>query len=156
MTRGATTSAGLLMYRRRDGEPEVFLVHPGGPFFKNKDNGFRSIPKGEVGEGEDVLGTAKREFLEETRIAIPPDVAFADLGSVVQRSGKRVHAFAFEHDAGNVFHCESEAEIEWPPRSGKKIRVPEVDRGEYFFAAAAAEKINEAQRAFLERLSKLL
>src|SRR5215212_9400097 len=120
----AKQSAGLLVYRRRDGNIELLLVHPGGPFWKNKDSGAWSIPKGEFTEGEEPLEVAKREFLEET--GRPIDGSFQPLTPVKQRSGKTVHAWSIEADL-DVSHVKSNTfTIEWPPRSGKQQEFPEV------------------------------
>ena len=147
----SSISSGLLMYRVRNGILEVFLAHPGGPFFKNKDNGYWSIPKGEIDPKESVLDAAIREFIEET--GITPAGEFIPLGTVVQKSGKTVHAWAFAGDwnerkpiVSNTF------EMEWPPRSGKKQQFPEIDRAQFFPVAEALEKINEAQRELIRRL----
>ena len=154
----ARTSAGLLMYRRcaRSGL-EVFLAHPGGPFFKNKDMGAWTIPKGEIPDGEEPLAAALREFEEETGMRIDASVDFRDLGSIRQKGGKIVHAWAVEGDypAG---HClkSNTFEIEWPPRSGRLQSFPEIDRAEFFPLDAAREKINPAQVPFLDRLEAAL
>jgi predicted NUDIX family NTP pyrophosphohydrolase len=144
-------SAGLMMYRLRDGVLEILLVHPGGPFWKNKDVGAWSIPKGEVNEGEDLLEAAKREFFEELGIlAAGP---FQKLGSVKQKGGKIVHAWAFEGDCDPAqIRCGTNVEIVWPPRSGNKVAFPEVDRAEFFKIESATQKINPAQVSFLQRL----
>jgi predicted NUDIX family NTP pyrophosphohydrolase len=146
----AKVSAGLLLYRRRGGEIEVLLVHPGGPFFRNKDAGAWSIPKGEVEGDEDLLERAQIEFREESGIDPPPGPYF-DLGTIQQKGGKTVHAWACEGDftgppLSNTF------QIEWPPRSGKMQEFPEIDRAEWFGLDEARVKINEAQRAFAEKL----
>lgn len=146
-------SAGLLMFRLRDNSLEVFLAHPGGPFWKNKDAGAWSIPKGEVEEGEDLLATAKREFEEE--IGTKPQGPFYPLGSVTQKSGKIVHAWAFEGDCDpSKINCNT-CEIEWPPRSGKMITISEIDRAEFFNIRDASEKINPAQIGLLSGLEKI-
>ncbi|MGQ9662664.1 MAG: NUDIX domain-containing protein [Kiritimatiellia bacterium] len=149
------TSAGLLMYRFRGEILEVFLVHPGGPLYAKKDIGVWSIPKGLVEAGEDLQQTAVREFVEET--GIRPQGTLLPLGSVVQRSGKLVHAWAFEGEweqsqgiRSNLF------EMEWPPRSGKRVSFPEVDRAAFFPASEAKEKILPAQRIFIDRLEEIL
>jgi predicted NUDIX family NTP pyrophosphohydrolase len=152
----AKESAGLLMYRRGPEGLEVLLAHPGGPFFRNKDDGAWTLPKGEPGPGESALACARREFLEETGIAAG-EGPFVDLGEIAQRGGKRVHAWAFLGDhacdgppPSNTF------EIEWPPRSGRRATFPEIDRLEFFALAAARHKINPAQVELLERLSRAL
>jgi predicted NUDIX family NTP pyrophosphohydrolase len=146
-------SAGLMMYRLRDGVLQVLLVHPGGPFWKNKDVGAWSIPKGEVGEGEDLLATARREFFEE--LGINAEGTFESLGSIKQKAGKVVHAWAFEGDCDvGQLRCGTNVEIEWPPRSGRKISFPEIDRAEFFTPIDAKVKINPAQIELLERLER--
>lgn len=150
----AAISAGLLMYRRSAEGPSVLLVHPGGPFWKNKDNGAWSIPKGEMSDGEDPLAAAIREFQEE--LGTRPTGDFAPLGEVVQRAGKRVLAFAVEGDL-DVAAIESNSfALEWPPRSGRIAQFPEVDRADWFSLALARDKILEGQRPFLDRLADLL
>ena len=152
-------SAGLLMFRRRGGL-EVFLVHPGGPFFARRDQGVWSIPKGEVEAGEDPLRVAAREFEEETGRSAASCARAGRriaLGSIRQRGGKVVEAWAFEGDwppgtelRSNLFS------MEWPPRSGRRQEFPEVDRGEFLPLAAARQKINPAQIALLDRLVEAL
>lgn len=146
-------SAGLLMVRRREGQLEVFLVHPGGPFFARKDAGAWTIPKGEPKPGEALDQTALREFEEETGIV--PNRPLIPLGSIKQKGGKTVHAWAFAGDwseetglKGNTF------ELEWPPRSGRKQHFPEVDRAAFLSLHDAREKINPAQIPFLEKLEE--
>jgi predicted NUDIX family NTP pyrophosphohydrolase len=153
----AKISAGLLMYRLGAEGLEVFLVHPGGPFWKNKDLGAWSIPKGEADLGEDLLERARIEFDEEVGKKPPTDTSvYLDLGEIKQKSGKTVHAWAFLGDWDGELRCRSFAEVEWPPQSGKMIQVPEVDRASFFPAALAKEKINPAQAALIERLEKLV
>src|SRR2546421_1188703 len=123
-------SSGLLMYRRRPEGVQVLLVHPGGPFWKNKDDGAWSIPKGEVCEGEDLLVCAKREFQEET--GVEPIGSFVALDAIKQKGGKIVHAFAVEGDLDPAKIHSNTFTIEWPPRSGKRISVPEIDRADFF------------------------
>jgi predicted NUDIX family NTP pyrophosphohydrolase len=145
------TSAGLLMFRTRQGELEVLLVHPGGPFFQNKDEGAWTIPKGELTEGEDLLTRARIEFEEELGIAASGH--WLDLGSVKQKGGKIVHALAFAGDLTDDFKVVSNTfEVEWPPRSGKVQRFPEIDRASFFPVEEARRKINVAQTAFIDRL----
>ncbi len=144
------TSAGLLLYRLIKGSPEVFLVHPGGPFFMKKDLGAWSIPKGELAEQEDPLVAAKREFFEETGIAI--EGAFITLTPIRQKSGKIVLAFAVESDIDGGKIKSNSFEIEWPPRSGKMKSFPEVDRGEWFNIPTAKEKIIPAQAVLIDEL----
>jgi predicted NUDIX family NTP pyrophosphohydrolase len=149
-----TTSAGLLMFRRGPGEPEVLLAHPGGPFWARKDEGVWSLPKGELAPGEDPLAAARREFEEETGLAPAGD--FLALGEVRQKSGKRVLAWAFagEFDPA-ALRCNL-VQLEWPPRSGQLQSFPEVDRVAWFSLAQARRRILPAQAAFLDRLAELL
>jgi predicted NUDIX family NTP pyrophosphohydrolase len=151
----ARTSAGLLMFRTNNDEIEVFLVHPGGPYFQNKDEGAWTIPKGEAAEGENLLDRARIEFEEELGIAASGD--WMELGSVKQKGGKTVHAWAFAGDLADDFKLASNTfEMEWPPRSGQMQPFPEVDRGSFFRMEEARIKINEAQTAFLDRLIELV
>ena len=147
-------SAGLLMFRRRDGRLEVLLAHPGGPYFRRRDEGVWGIPKGEVEPGESGLDAARREFGEETGFDCAPP--FLWLGAVRQRGGKRVQAWAFEGDCDPQRLCSNEFEVEWPPRSGRRQRFPELDRARFFDLDAAARYINEGQRPLLDRLRALL
>ena len=149
----AKRSAGILLFRRREGGPEVLLVHPGGPFWAKKDLGAWSIPKGEHEEGEDGQACALREFEEE--IGSPPAAGeLVDLGSVKQRAGKIVQAWALEGDVDAAAVRSNTFTMEWPPRSGKEREFPEVDRAEWFSLAQARERINPAQSAFLDRLAE--
>lgn len=148
-------SAGLLMYRRREGALEVLLVHPGGPFFARRDEGVWGVPKGLVDRGEDDLTAARREFTEETSFRAGPG-PFADLGEVVQKSGKVVHAFAFEGDADPARLASNTFELEWPPKSGRRQEFPEVDRAGWLDLDAARRRIVPAQAAFLDRLVREL
>jgi len=150
----AKRSAGLLMYRRREGHLEVFLVHPGGPFWAKKDLGAWSISKGEYVEGELALEAARREFEEETGFAVEGDLL--ELGAVQQAGGKIVSAWAFEGDCDPGKLVSNRCQVEWPPRSGRQIEIPEVDRGDWFSIAGAKEHILKSQVPFLERLSSLL
>jgi predicted NUDIX family NTP pyrophosphohydrolase len=147
-------SAGLLMYRRRNGQVEVFLVHPGGPFWAKKDLGAWSICKGEYAESELPLEAAKREFQEETGFIAQG--SFLELGVVQQATGKTVSAWAFEGDCDPDKLISNHCEVEWPPRSRRMIQIPEVDRGGWFSIAAARERILKAQEPFLDRLSQML
>jgi len=143
------------MFRRRGGDLEVFLAHPGGPFFRNKDLGAWSIPKGEIDPGEDLFRAAIREFEEE--IGEAPAGNFLSLGEVVQKGGKVVHAWAFEGDREEGRPIRSNAfTIELPPGSGRLRSFPEVDRAGFFPLAEARRKIHPAQEAFLDRLAELL
>ena len=145
-------SAGLMMCRKVNEEVQVLLVHPGGPYFRNKDAGAWTVPKGLVDEGEDLLETAKREFVEETGFALEAEV-FVAFGEVkMKSSSKRVHAWAFVGDCDPDALDSNTFEIEWPPRSGKTQSFPEADRAGWFGREAALEKILEAQRPFVERL----
>jgi predicted NUDIX family NTP pyrophosphohydrolase len=155
--KASRTSAGLLMFRRNNGQSEVLLVHPGGPYFRNKDQGVWTIPKGEVAEGEDLLMRARIEFEEELGMAAPAAANWIELGSVKQKGGKTVHAWAFEGECPADFVAASNTfEIEWPPRSGRMQEFPEIDRAEFFLIEEAKRKINEAQIAFLDRLVETL
>jgi predicted NUDIX family NTP pyrophosphohydrolase len=147
-------SAGLLMYRRNNRRLEVFLVHPGGPFWAKKDLGAWSIAKGEYAEGELPLEAARREFEEETGFVATGD--FLELGAVQQAGGKVVSAWAFEGDCDPGKLISNRCEIEWPPRSGRQIEIPEVDRASWFSIAEAKERILKSQAPFLERLCSLL
>ena len=142
------------MYRVRGGVLEVLLAHPGGPFWKKKDEGAWTIPKGEIESGCDPLSEACREFQEET--GIQPAPPFRALGSIVQKSGKTVHGWAFQGDCDPVAIRSNMAEIEWPARSGKKMLVPEIDRAEFFTVEEAAKKINPAQTPFLKALAEIV
>jgi predicted NUDIX family NTP pyrophosphohydrolase len=145
-----TRSAGLLMYRRRDLELQVFLVHPGGPFWAKKDLGAWSIPKGKCLENEAPLEAARREFEEET--GFESRGPFLELGDLTQPSGKIVSAWAFEGDCDPEKLRSITCMIEWPPRSGRQIEVPEVDRGGWHTMDAARSRLLTGQREFLDRL----
>ena len=147
-------SAGILLYRLRGSGIEVFLVHPGGPFWARKDIGAWSIPKGEYEQGADALQTAKREFLEET--GSPIEGNFTLLSVLKQRSGKMVHAWAVEGNIDPALITSNLFSMEWPPHSGKQQQFPEVDRGAWFTLPAAREKILAGQRGFLDQLEQLL
>jgi predicted NUDIX family NTP pyrophosphohydrolase len=147
------TSAGLLLHRVRDGEREVLLVHPGGPFWARKDAGVWSIPKGEYDAEEDPLTAARREFSEELGAPPPAGEEPADLGEIRQRAGKRVRAFAQAGDFSTEGVRSNTIEIEWPPRSGRRIEIPEVDRAEWFSLERAREKLIPAQVELLDRLA---
>jgi predicted NUDIX family NTP pyrophosphohydrolase len=146
-------SAGILAFRRKHGRIEVLLVHPGGPFWRNRDLGAWSIPKGEYGAGDDPEQVARREFREELGVEMTEDLLA--LGEVRQRGGKTVKAFAVETDV-DVHDIRSNTfEIEWPPRSGRRRAFPEIDRAEWFDLAAARARINPAQRTLLGRLETI-
>lgn len=142
-------SAGLIMYRRRNSELEVFVVHPGGPFWAKKDFGAWSIPKGEYLDGEEPLEVARREFEEETGFSSQGN--FIGLGDLRQRGGKIVSAWAFEGDGDPQKLKSNTFMLEWPPRSGRQIEVPEVDRGCWCSIEEARRRLLPGQRAFLDR-----
>jgi predicted NUDIX family NTP pyrophosphohydrolase len=142
------------MFRRSRGL-ELFLVHPGGPFFRNKDDGSWSIPKGEVEDGTEPLAAALREFAEETGAAAPQGELVA-LGEIRQKGGKRVLAWAIEGDVEPSAVKSNTFEIEWPPRSGRKQKFPEIDRAEFFPPELARRKLNPAQVELVDRLQKKL
>ena len=144
------TSAGILLYRRRGGELEVFLVHPGGPFWAKKDLGAWSLPKGELEEGEDPLAAAVREFTEETGFRVAGD--FRPLRPLRQPGGKTVLAWAVEGDCDPAELRSGMFSMEWPPRSGKRKEFPEVDRGAWFPLPEARRRILAGQAAFLDQL----
>jgi predicted NUDIX family NTP pyrophosphohydrolase len=144
------------MYRRREGI-EVFIAHPGGPFFRAKDDGHWTIPKGEVEPDEDQLATAIREFKEETGITIDPKAQFVELGSIRQKGGKIVHAWAVEQDCPESYVCMSNVfSMQWPPNSGKWQSFPEVDRAQFFPLDQARRKLKETQLPLLDRLETAL
>jgi predicted NUDIX family NTP pyrophosphohydrolase len=147
-------SAGLLMYRIKDGAIEVLLAHPGGPWFSHKDDGSWSIPKGEPEAGEDLLLTAQREFEEET--GLKPIEPFLALHSVQQKGGKVVHAWAFEGDCDPATVRSNTFTMEWPPHSGRQAELPEIDRAEFFDLASARRKIKAGQEALLDELQAIL
>ena len=147
-------SAGLLLYRVREGALEVFLVHPGGPFWAKKDLGVWSIPKGEMDEGEELLEAARREFEEET--GFRPEGMFRELTPVRQRSGKIVHAWAVEGNCDPTAIRSNTITIEWPPRSGRQLEIPEVDRGGWFSIPEARERILDGQQALLAQVELML
>jgi len=138
------------MFRRRGGEIEVLLMHPGGPFWAKKDAGAWSIPKGEYAQGEEAFAVAKREFEEET--GARPEGKFLPLGEVVQAGGKIVTAWALEGDFDPATLTSNSFELEWPPKSGRQVSFPEVDRAQWFPPAEARQKILAAQREFITRL----
>ncbi len=143
-------SAGILLYRRKAGRPEVLLVHPGGPFWKNRDEAAWSIPKGLVDPGEPLLDAARREFQEETGFEV--DGPFHELGQLKQPSGKIVHVWAAEGDLDPAQIHSNTFELEWPRHSGRIRTFPEVDQAAWFDLATARKKIHKGQRGFLDRL----
>lgn len=147
-------SAGILLFRKIKMEAEVFLVHPGGPLWKNKDEGAWSIPKGEFDDEENSLDAAKREFFEETGISVYGE--FIELQPVQLKSGKKVFAWAIEKDINAKNIISNHFEMEWPPRSGKFQSYPEVDKGEWFDFEKAKKKINVMQVGQLEELEQKL
>jgi len=149
----AKVSAGLVVYRRRAGNLEVFLVHPGGPFWAKKDAGVWSIPKGEVEPGQDPLAEAQRELREETGCTASGE--FRPLKAVKQAGGKTVHAWAIEGDCDADHITSNEFTMEWPPRSGRQQSFPEVDRAGWFDLPTARLKINPAQAALIDELETL-
>ena len=152
----ARTSAGILLHRERDGEREVLLVHPGGPFWARKDAGAWSIPKGEYGEGDDPRACALREFEEELGSALPAGTELRELGTVRQSGGKVVTAYAAAGDLDATAITSNTFTTEWPPRSGRMQEFPEVDRAGWFALDAARVKILAAQAPLLDRLAEEL
>ena len=150
----AATSAGILMYRRSGNAVEVLLVHPGGPFWRKRDLGAWSIPKGELDAGEDLEVAARREFEEE--LGVKAEGPLQSLDQVRQRAGKIVHAYALEGDLDVASIRCNEVSVESPPRSGRTTTFPEIDRAEWFELGAARKKILEGQRPLLDRLERLL
>ena len=147
----AKRSAGILLYRVAGAAPEVLLVHPGGPYWARKDAGAWSIPKGEYEDGEDPRACALREFEEELGVGLPPG-ELAELGSVKQKGGKVVTAWAAEGDLDADSVASNTFTMEWPPRSGRTAEFPEIDRAGWFEIATAREKLVPAQTEFLDRL----
>jgi predicted NUDIX family NTP pyrophosphohydrolase len=147
-------SAGLLMYRvaKRENLLEVLLVHPGGPYWKGKDDGVWTLPKGNVEPGEDLQAAAIREFTEETGLV--PAEPFVSLGEIRHRSGKRVHAWAFAGTCDPALIRSNSFEIEWPPKSGRREEFPEIDRAAFFTVPLARQKILSAEEPFLTRLER--
>lgn len=146
-------SAGILLYRFVDKSPEVLLVHPGGPFWAKKDVGAWSVPKGEFEPPEDPLDAAIREFAEETGIKLPQD-GFLELTPIRQKSGKLVYVWALEYNLDETTIKSNTCELEWPPRSGKKLEIPEIDKAEWFAPDLARTKIIPAQSGFIDELEK--
>jgi predicted NUDIX family NTP pyrophosphohydrolase len=157
---GERTSAGILLYRRGS-EPdlplEVLLAHPGGPYFAKRDLGDWTIPKGEPDDKNESLdAVARREFEEETGTAIDAATPTIELGSIVQKGGKVVHAWAVEGDLDPAAAQSNEIEIEWPPRSGERKRFPEIDRVEWFGPIEARRRIKATQAPLIDRLEEAL
>lgn len=150
----AKHSAGVLLYRRKAHGVEALLVHPGGPFWAKKDDGAWSIPKGEIAEGETAEMAAMREFAEETGFALCGELTA--LGVFRQPSGKRVSAFALEGDADPALVSSNFCQMEWPPRSGRLVQIPEVDRAGWFTLPQAMRKIIKGQRPIIETLAARL
>ena len=151
----AKLSAGILMYRRSARGIELLLAHPGGPFWANKDQGAWSIPKGEYGEGEDPLATAKREFAEELGSALPGR-PLLNLGAIKQPSRKLITAFALEGDFDPATLASNRFELEWPPKSGRKQSFAEIDAAQWFTPEEARDKILPGQAPFIDRLLECL
>ena len=149
----ATMSAGILMYRRGEAGIVVLLVHPGGPFWRSRDLGAWSVPKGELEDGEDPEAAARREFAEE--LGIEATGPLRPLGQVRQRSGKLVLAYALEGTLDVSSVRSNQIAIEWPPRSGRTINIPEIDRAAWFTLPLARKKILASQQPFLDRLESL-
>ena len=148
-------SAGILMYRLNQPGTQVLLVHPGGPYWQNKDTGVWSIPKGEFDDNEQALDAANsREFKEET--GITPSGKFEELAPVKLKSGKTIYAWALQGNANTEHITSNRILIEWPPKSGKQIEIPEVDKASWFAMDIAKEKINAGQVPLLEQLEKML
>jgi predicted NUDIX family NTP pyrophosphohydrolase len=152
--RRPNVSAGLVLFRRAAQGLEVLLAHPGGPFWRDRDAGAWTIPKGIVDEGEDLLDAARREFQEETGIA--PTGPFIPLGSIRQKAGKVVHAWAWEGDADASAIVSNTARVEWPPGSGRWVTYPEVDRCAWCDPDSARRRINAAQSELIDRLEARL
>lgn len=141
------------MYRIQDGKLQVLLAHPGGPLFKNKDDDAWTIPKGEIEPGEDLLEAAKREFQEET--GVTPTGPFTALTPIKQKGGKIVHAWAFKGDCDPSAIVSNTFTLEWPPRSGRLMEFPEIDRADFFDIAEASRKIKAAQMALVEECEQI-
>lgn len=150
----AKTSAGLILYRMQGGKLEVLLVHPGGPFWSKKDEGAWFVPKGELNVGEEPLAGAKREFEEET--GLKPEGEFLALGSVKQKSGKTIVAWAFEGDCDPSSIKSNTFTIEWPPKSGRRQEFPEIDRAGFFTVPQAKAKMHPVEYPLVLRLHELL
>jgi predicted NUDIX family NTP pyrophosphohydrolase len=156
-----SVSGGILLYRLRDGALELLLAHPGGPYWSARDNGAWTIPKGIAEQGEGLAAVALREFTEETgfdltTVSVDPHRAPLSLGEVTLKSGKVVHGWAVEGNVDPARATSNEAEIEWPPRSGRRLAIPEVDRVAWFGPTEARRRIHPAQAAFIDRLVEAL
>jgi predicted NUDIX family NTP pyrophosphohydrolase len=157
----SAVSGGILLYRSRDGVLELLLAHPGGPFWSARDEGAWTIPKGIAEPDEELASVAIREFTEETgfelaSIALDPTLPPIALGDITLKSGKVVHGWAVEGDMNPAQARSNEAEIEWPPRSGRRMVIPEIDRVAWFDADEARRRIHPAQAAFIDRLEEAL
>jgi predicted NUDIX family NTP pyrophosphohydrolase len=153
------TSAGILLYRRSApaGRLEVLLAHPGGPYFVNRDLGDWTIPKGEPdGAAEALPAVARREFAEETGHLLDADAPMVELGTIVQKGGKVVHAWAVEGDLDPTTARSNEFDVEWPPRSGRRVPFPEIDRVEWFEPDEARRRIKPTQAPLIDRLEDAL
>ncbi|HET9277681.1 MAG TPA: NUDIX domain-containing protein [Flavitalea sp.] len=150
----ANQSAGILLYRRKSNRIELLLVHPGGPFWQKKDHGAWTIPKGEFMDNEEALDAAKREFQEETGVALSGN--FLELTPVKQKAGKLIYAWALEGDIDTSNILSNFFKIEWPPKSGRFKEFPEVDKAEWFGEEQAKEKINPAQVRLVDELLRKL
>lgn len=147
-------SAGLLMYRVRGGQLQVLLAHPGGPFYRKKDDGVWTVPKGEPEPNEDLLAAAQREFSEET--GLRASGPFIPLTPVRQKGGKTVHAWAFQGDCDPAAIVSNTFTMEWPPRSGQTATFPEVDRADFFDVETAKRKVKPAQAALIDELVRVV
>jgi predicted NUDIX family NTP pyrophosphohydrolase len=157
----AATSAGILLFRRSGDGPEVLLAHPGGPYWRQQDYGSWSVPKGIAEDGEQLEAVAAREFEEETgftlgAVSLDPDQRRLDLGEITLKSGKTVRAWAVEGDLDPELAHSNEIDIEWPPRTGRVMRIPEVDRVAWFRFPEARKRFHPAQAAFVDRLEAQL
>ena len=155
MAKRSRRSAGILLYRSANGGIEVLLAHPGGPVWANRDAGAWSIPKGEIEEGEDPWAVARREFEEETGHP-PPDGASIELGEITQKGGKNVVAWALEGDLDPATAHSNTFPFQWPPRSGRYITIPEIDRVEWFSPDEARVRLKDTQHPFIDRLVEAL
>jgi predicted NUDIX family NTP pyrophosphohydrolase len=154
-------SAGILLYRNNDGQTEVLLAHPGGPFFAKRDHGHWTVPKGVVADGDELIATAYREFEEETGhnltdVSHRRDSVLIDLGSVIQASGKRVHCWAIEGDLDPARATSNTFEMPWPPGTGRMATFPEIDRLAWFSLSEARRHANRSQAEFIDRLAAAL